>query len=414
MHNIWLVLKNEFINTVMRKSFILTLVLVPLVAFAVVLIAGALQPKNEAGKQEDLMTEVISAVQNKGISGYIDPGGIIKVVPKEFKDYFQAYGSEEEASLALKNGDIEAYYWIDPNYVETGKISFVNPEFNPLSAFEGSGTIAMILNENLLGNDQKTIDLVQVPIQEVDTTLLSTEPVHESGNMLSFFMPYAVMMLFYVIILSAASLLLNSITSEKQNRVMEILMTSMTPTQLLTGKIIALGLVGLLQVIFWVGGGYLLLRLSGNLFSLPVSFILPPSFLFWALIFFVLGYAIYATLMAGVGALVPNLREASQATTIVVLPMVVPLMFVSAISEDPNGTISTVLSLFPLTSPVSMMARLSAGTVPFLEILLSIAILVVTIYLVVRAIAGLFRAQYLLSGQSFRLVSFLKALIGKA
>ena len=121
-------------------------------------------------------------------------------------------------------------------------------------------------------------------------------------------------MLFYIIILSAASLLLSSVAKEKENRMMEILLVSVTPRQLLTGKIVALGMVGLLQTIVWVGTGRILLARSGTTFNLPIAFQLPPSFLIWGLIFFVLGYAVYASLMAGLGALVPNLREASQAT----------------------------------------------------------------------------------------------------
>jgi ABC-2 type transport system permease protein len=413
MHNIWLVLKNDFINTVTRKSFLLTLILLPLVSFIVVLVAGALQPTAAATQGADPLTNFLAPGEVKEAIGYIDPAGIIKKIPEDMDAVFLRYDGEVQALHGLESGEISSYYLIDPDYIKTGKVTYINPEFNPLSAFEGSGTIAMLLNYGLLQKDDALLGLVQVPIRKLERIYLSPEPQRESGNMLTFFLPYGVMLLFYIIILSASSLLLNSITNEKQNRVIEILMTSVTPIQLLAGKIIALGVVGLLQVIFWVGGGFFLLKLSGNLFDLPIAFILPPSFLFWAVIFFILGYAVYASLMAGVGALVPNLREASQATTIVVMPLVIPLMFISAIAEDPNGSISIFLSLFPLTSPVSMMARMSA-TVPVLEILISIVILVVTVIFLVRGIAGLFRAQFLLSGQPFRLKMFLKALIGRA
>jgi ABC-2 type transport system permease protein len=414
MHNIWLVLKNDFINTVTRKSFLLTLILLPLVSFIVVLVAGALQPTAAATQGADPLTNFLAPGEVKEAIGYIDPAGIIKKIPEDMDAVFLRYDGEVQALHGLESGEISSYYLIDPDYIKTGKVTYINPEFNPLSAFEGSGTIAMLLNYGLLQKDDALLGLVQVPIRKLERIYLSPEPQRESGNMLTFFLPYGVMLLFYIIILSASSLLLNSITNEKQNRVIEILMTSVTPIQLLAGKIIALGVVGLLQVIFWVGGGFFLLKLSGNLFDLPIAFILPPSFLFWAVIFFILGYAVYASLMAGVGALVPNLREASQATTIVVMPLVIPLMFISAIAEDPNGSISIFLSLFPLTSPVSMMARMSATTVPVLEILISIVILVVTVIFLVRGIAGLFRAQFLLSGQPFRLKMFLKALIGRA
>jgi ABC-2 type transport system permease protein len=194
---------------------------------------------------------------------------------------------------------------------------------------------------------------------------------------------------------------------------MEILMSSVTPRQLLVGKIIALGLVGLLQAVLWVGTGFALLRLGGRTFSLPASFQLPPSFLLWGVIFFLLGYGLYASLMAGVGALAPNLREASQATFAVILPLLIPLMMISVLVEDPNGGIALGLSLFPLTAPVAMMTRLSASQVPPAQLLLSAAFLALTLAVLVRSVAGMFRAQTLLAGQTFDLKRLFGLLAGK-
>ena len=147
-------------------------------------------------------------------------------------------------------------------------------------------------------------------------------------------------------IFGSASMMLNSITNEKQNRVIEILMTSVTPAQMLTGKIIALGIVGLLQTLVWSGTGFVLLRLSGRTFEIPAAFQLDPVFLLWGLAFFVAGYAVYASLMAGVGALVPNIKEASQATFVLIIPLIIPLMLISALIQKPNGGLSVFLSLF--------------------------------------------------------------------
>jgi ABC-2 type transport system permease protein len=122
---------------------------------------------------------------------------------------------------------------------------------------------------------------------------------------------------------------------------------------------------------------------------------------------------VYASLMAGVGALVPNLKEASQLTTVVILPMIVPLMFISALIRTPDSPLSVFLSLFPLTSPVSMMTRLSATVVPFWQIGISILLLAATALLLVRASAKLFHAQNLLSGQTLSVRNFVRALAGK-
>jgi ABC-2 type transport system permease protein len=231
---------------------------------------------------------------------------------------------------------------------------------------------------------------------------------------MSFWLPYAVTLIFYLVIMSAASLLLSSVAKEKENRVMEILMVSVTPRQLLTGKIIALGVVGLAQTVIYVVTGRALLAASGRAFDLPAVFQLPPSFVFWGILFFLGGYALYASLMAGLGALVPNMREASQATIVIVLPLIIPLFLISVMIEDPNGMLAVILSLFPFTSPVVMMLRLSATTVPLWQPALAVLILFVTVYFVLRAVANMFHAQTLLTGQQFSVKLYFRTLLGRA
>jgi len=118
--------------------------------------------------------------------------------------------------------------------------------------------------------------------------------------------------------------------------------------------------------------------------------------------------------MAGLGALVPNLREASQATILVIFPLIIPVVLLSILINDPHGLLATVLSLFPLTSPVAMMTRLAAGGVPFWQTLLAAALLAVTAVLVVRSVARMFRAQTILSGQPFSRKVFFNALFGRS
>jgi len=131
-------------------------------------------------------------------------------------------------------------------------------------------------------------------------------------------------------------------------------------------------------------------------------------------VYFLLGYAMYASLMAGLGAMVPNLREASQATCVVILPLIIPLFFINALIGQPGSTLSVVLSLFPLTSPVAMMTRLATGSVPWWQPFLAAVLQGLTALLIVKSVAGMFRAQYLLTGQAFNVKLFLKALVGKA
>jgi ABC-2 type transport system permease protein len=134
----------------------------------------------------------------------------------------------------------------------------------------------------------------------------------------------------------------------------------------------------------------------------------------WGIVYFILGYTIYAALMAGLGALVPNLREASQATFLIILPMIIPLMFISLLINRPDAALSIGLSLFPLTSPVAMMTRLAATPVPFWQLGLAALLQALTAVFIIRLVAGMFRAQNLLSGQPFSVKVFLQALAGKS
>jgi len=411
MVKILLILKHEFITLIRRPSFLFVMFGVPLIGVAVYLIAGQINQSNQA---QDMFDQVVGSPQVSETEGYVDLSGIIQSIPASVPPgSLVAYPDEESARQAMQTGDIGAFYVVPTDYLEMGEVIYVRPDFNPIGASGQSRLLERVLQVNMLGGDAELAMLVNGPLYLKEISLAS-EPQRDQNNAMSFFLPYAVTIIFYIVILGAASLLLSSVAKEKENRVMELLMVSVTPRQLLTGKIIGLGLLGLLQTLIWVGTGRLLLARSGQTFSLPEAFQLPPSFLVWGLVFFLLGYAVYASLMAGLGALVPNMREASQATMVVISPLMIPMFLINILISDPHGTVSIIMSLFPLTAPVAMMTRLSAGDVPLWQPVLALVLLAGTAVLVVRSVAGMFRAQALLSGKGFNTKLFLRALVGKA
>jgi ABC-2 type transport system permease protein len=299
---------------------------------------------------------------------------------------------------------------VPDDYLETGQVIYVRPDFNPLAAFDRAGQMQKLLHASLVGGNQELAAVIDQPMNlQVDVLKPTTQ--RDENNPLTFFIPYGVSMVYYIAILMSASFLLSSVTKEKENRVLEILMASVSPRQLLAGKIIGLGIIGLFQNLLWVGMGYALLRLSGQTFKIPSAFQLPPAVLAWGVVFFLFGYAVYASLMAAVGALVPNLREASQATIVVIAPMMVPLFFISIMIEAPNGALATALSLIPLTSPVTMMLRLAATSVPVWQVALSAVLLAITAFWIIRTVSGLFRAQTLLAGQPFSFRRLVNAVV---
>ncbi|HSM24956.1 MAG TPA: ABC transporter permease [Anaerolineaceae bacterium] len=399
----------ELKTTVMRKSFIITLLLIPLIGLIITLVLGN---RSENSGVASVLSKLTETEETTTMVGLVDESDIIKNISEDYNSFIHIFSTQSEANLALENAQIKAFYVIPIDYIDNGDVIVYRPDFNPLSADEDNYMVEKILNKNLLA-DQNDLEALVIEYPNFEVELLSPEPQRDPRHQLTFFLPYIVTFLFYIVILSSASLMLNSVTNEKSNRVIEILLTSITPLQLLSGKITALGLTGLLQTVVWSGSGLIILRMSGNSLSLPPEFQLPTSILFWGIIFFVCGYALFASLMAGLGALVSNIREASQATTIIIIPLVIPLMLLAPIIEKPNGTLAIIFSLFPLTSPVTMMTRLSAGNVPVWQILLAILLLIISIFWVINSVSRFFQAQYLLSGKEFKLKYFLQAMVGR-
>ena len=412
MNKTLLILKNEIITLITRPSFWLTALGIPLLGAAIFAGVGAIN-RNAAASQA--VSQVFTSPQEVRPEGYVDLSGLIRQIPADFPaGKFIAYPSETAARQALQAGKISAFYVVSQDYIRDGKVTYIRPDFNPLaSSGDQSGSFTWLLQVNLAGGDALFASLVNGPTK-LDDVSLATAPQPDQKNALALWTPYIITLLFYMLIIGASSLLLSNVSKEKENRIIEVLLTSVTPRQLLTGKILGLGIVGLGQTLLWLGTSYLLLNLSGRTFNLPSEIHLPASFLAWGLVFFLLGYAVYASLMAGLGALAPNLREASQATFVIMLPMMIPLFLSSSVfMEEPNGPIATGLSLFPLSAPVAMMARLSAGGVPWWQAPLAAILLAGTAVLILRGVAGMFRAQSLLSGQGFKLKMYFRALVGK-
>jgi len=407
-----LILTNEIITLISRPSFWIAALGVPLMGAIIFSVAGIIN-KNAAAAET--VSQVFTGSQGMRPDGYVDLSGIIRQVPETVPPgTFIAYPDEASARRALEAGEIAAFFLVPADYIQKGEIFYIRPDFNPFSTTgDQSRLFLWTLQVNMVGGEILLSNLVNGPLDVADTSLAPV-PQLDENNPLAFWTPYAVTLLFYFLIIGSSSLLLSNVSKEKENRVMEILLTSATPRQLLTGKILGLGIVGLGQTILWLGTSYVLLNLSGRTFQLPSAIQLPVSFLIWGLVFFVLGYAVYASLMAGLGALAPNLREASQVTFVIMLPLLVPLFFSSSVfMEDPNGPIATGLSLFPLSAPVAMMARLSAGGVPWWHPILAALLLAATAILIVRAVAGMFRAQMLLSGQGIKIKTYFQALLGQ-
>ena len=407
MNKLWLIMKNEFLYTVTRRSFLITLVLLPVIAFGVGWFSTM-------GTRAD--TSAVQAITGSSDTGkpegLVDLSGLVKNIPADLHEEFIIYTSKDAAVAAFESGTIDSFYVVQADYLDSGKVIYYREDFNPLGGLENTDLLTELMAVSLVPDDPNLVERVNNPVSlEIEYT--SEQTVRDPDSGATFFVPYIVTFLFYTVIFGSASLMLNSITNEKTNRVIEILATSVKPQDLMTGKIIALGGVGLLQTLVWGGAGLLVLQFTGRSMPDVAAYELPVSFFIWGLVFFILGFLVYAGLMAAVGALVPSLREASQMTTIMIIPLIIPLMFIQELATNPSGELSMILSLFPLTSPVAMMARLAATAVPFWQLALAVLLLAAIVVFILRGAAGIFRTQNLLTGKPVNLGVFLRALAGR-
>jgi ABC-2 type transport system permease protein len=421
-----IVLRHELTTTLGRRSFLVVAFGIPLLAIlifaGVTLIKGDSPDSGQAAPHaETFQLEV---------EGYVDHSGLITVIPQSLpRGHLLAYADEEQAQQALATGDITAYYVIPEDYVERGEMFYVYPDTTSLTSDGQEWVMLRALLTNLLDGNDELADRVWNP---VDLEVTSLSPTLQPGigaeddcsrpgfgcesNLLVRYLPAFMVVLFYASFMINANLLTESVGREKENQTIEVLMLAITPRQMLAGKIIGLGVAALLHTITWLGTAFILLRMGGQTLSLPQEFTFPASILVWGLVFFLLGFAIYASLMAGVGALVSRLKETTQASFLVLIPLIVGYLvgFIAPMADASQRALPLALSLFPLTAPVVMIMRLTDGDVPTWQLLLTVGLMAVTAYVTVRAVAALFHAQNLLSGQPFSLRRYFGALVGRA
>ncbi len=385
MRKILIVMRHEFVTLITKPSFWIALIGVPI--FMAVIMGITIVSSTAA------TASAIAARQNRAdAQGYIDQSGIIRSLLDGSN--LRAFDDEAAARAALEAGDISGYFVVPQDYIETGAVQYVSREFNPMDS--PTDEFERTLNYNLLGGDAALLSAFSTPV--LIRTEMATAPAEAKGGAGGApfpIIPMVVAIMFSIVLITAASYLMQSVTTEKESRVIEVLMSSLTPTQMLAGKVLGLGLIGLAQMALWLLSGLAALRFIPAGASLGV---VDGGTIAVALVFFVLGYFIYASLMAGLGALMPGTREAAQYTFFIILPLFLPLYLNTAISLEPDSPLAVALSLIPFSAPVAMVMRMTVTDVPAWQIVLALALLVVAVGVVIALAARVFRAQSLLRG----------------
>ncbi|MFQ5568473.1 MAG: ABC transporter permease [Rhodothermales bacterium] len=393
MHKIWIILKSEFWRRARSKWFILITLLAPLLILAIIGLpvvlavlasegsenmivvvdeTGVLMPHLQHLAEEDLqlapseapIDSVRSAVRAGRYNGYLHfPSGMLQ--GQETATYYSAEGGGFQLRSRVER-------------------------------LVGKAVTQQRLAERNAPPDVLEIINADVPVRMVKLTEEGEEADSTIANAV---VGYVMGFFIYVTVLIYGALVMQGVIEEKASRVVEVMVSSVRPFQLLMGKVLGIGAVGLVQMIVWGGlivvlsllaGSVLALFLDPGTLNLPdtasqeamlgaADFSIPavsPALFVWFVLFFLGGYLLFSSLYAAVGSAVEQQQDAQALMMPVTLLVIIPILFITFIIESPNSTLAVSLSLIPFFSPILMIVRMAVTEVPFWEVVLSYALLV--------------------------------------
>jgi len=397
-----LIFKHEFLLTIKRKGFIIMTLLVPVVMLLGIgvshLISGIAGPP------------VVGAVT----VGYVDASGNFQGYTQQGRVDLVQLRTLDDATKALLAGDIEEYFVIPSDYVSTGVVRLYTLKKQLEPPPDITTAIQNFLLSNLLAEKVSavTIARVEAPLNLISTRLTETGAIApEQGGFGNLIIPSIFGMLLMFAIMFSSSYLLQGLGEEKENRLIEILLSSVSARQLFTGKVLGIGAAGLTQVGVWAISTPPLLRLASSTFGGFMGTIrLPAALLVLAVVYFILGYLLFAVLSAAVGAVSASSREGQQLIMIFTMPMISPLWFMSLLMIFPDNPIWAVLTIIPITAPVEVMLRLGVSDIPVWQLASSMAMLVLSIIGMLLLTIKIFRAHLLMYGKRPRLREIIRSL----
>jgi ABC-2 type transport system permease protein len=416
MRKALLIARWEFRSAVMRRAYLFAVLALPLLFGGI----GAITAFTARSAQRSASGAPIAIVDRAGFvdlafaaeqaaSRGADATAQLPVAAPQLP--LVAYTDVDTAIADVAANKASAAYVIEPDYLATGRITTYSRDtgtFGQPAANQRVGQVSDAIRASLLKNRLSGDDLnrAYAPAARITRRAVdSSGQVSESSagfNLGRFISSFGVFMLFTMSIFFSAGFLQQATLEDRQNRVFEILLSSADANQLLMGKIIGLGGAGLLQVAIYV----VLLLLPGS--TLLGLIDVPVARLGLSLVYFVIGYLLFASFMASTGMLGRTPQESAQMSAFWTMAAISPMFFLASIMTAPNGWLSRVLSFFPLSSPVTMLVRLTAAEVPILDIVVSIAVGIVSVYFALRATARIFRAATLMYGKRPNLPELLR------
>jgi ABC-2 type transport system permease protein len=402
MRRLLWIARHEYVRHARRKGFLLAAFGLPLlVAVGIAL----------------LILVLVNTLRPEAALGYVDPAGILDGVtlPAPQADEappvpLLAFADEAAARAALAAQQIDAYALIPPDYSERGELNVYGTE--SLSG-RGRRTLEEALERGLLARaavSPAVADRAREPLGEVAARTPEGAPLDPLLQVGRSVVALFGSLLFVVTVFSASGYLLQALVEEKENRTMEIVTTSVAPWQLIGGKTLGLGLLGLTIAVIWLVTVAIGWTAAGAFFAPVREIPLPLSMLAPAALMLPLGFLLFAGVMVAISAVVTTPQEGQQFAGIATVSAFLPVMLSALFFIDPNGPIPTTLSLFPFSAPVAMQLRLVAGDVPLWQLALSVALLALAAALAIWCAARVFRAGMLSYGKRLSLRETWRAL----
>lgn len=405
---IWLVLRREYLFNFRRPSFLFTAFGVPLLSLGAMFLIFQITANREQNLDDfqrvgyiDRAEIVDPAAPNP--NGYFRITNPDQEMPvqtgsgSDLGEYFN--GLEQYATQQLLDGDLDAFFVINNLYLFSGRVDLYAHKNVPTalrSDIESfmRGQIAQRAPVDLPVN-VSVLTGQNVTLRDVDTGKEMSEAAL-AGRLL---LPFLFVMIYFMATSTTAQFLMSGVVEEKENRLMEILATSLRPAELLWGKLLGLGALALTQVTLWASGGIVvgLLNEDARAFLSGAKFQAADIALIVAL--FIINFLLFSASMLGIGASVTAEAESRQFAGIFTFIGVLPIMLLTLFFQDPNGAIPVILSFFPLTAAVSLTLRMGLTTLPAWQMALSVAVQALSVLAVMWLAAKVFRLGMLMYGK---------------
>lgn len=402
MRKALVVAKWEYFEKVKSKSFLIGLFITPLL-----MVAMGVLPSLLAGK-EDESTKIIGVIDATGELNSLLAQRMEKY--KLFNDQpnyllqpiavgrnIDVVEASKEADERVQRDDLEGYVVLGPNALKDSVVEYRSKaagDFRLVNRLEANLKNILAERKFLEKNlDPKLANELKVSL-DVRTVKISKSGAKEETDFLkTFFSAYIFLMMLFFLIFTSGQLLVRSVIEEKSNRIVEVLVSSCTPTELMVGKVLGLSALGLTQMGFWALIGLASTAQFGTSAFPPANQLLLMS------VYFVLGYLFYSAIFIALGTPVTTEQEAQQINGYLVMFLVLPIALVMPVMQHPNATWVKILTYIPLFTPTFMALRIPVQMPSVGEVIATVLILIASTYFMMVAAGRIFRIAILATGK---------------